>query len=233
MSQLRVIIGADESEPRAVAVAVDSLQRVSGIEAEILRTDKLRNQGLLTRPEDVRGGQRWDFVSNAPCSTEFSNSRFLVPIIAQSGPVLFVDCDVVFLCDPREMLAHNDWRDYAVQVVKHRYLPSTSRKMGSQLQTRYSRKNWSSVMLFNCDHEAHHELSLWAVNNRTGRDLHNFCWLRDSEIGSLDPKWNWLVGEQPKPDDIGIAHFTLGGPFTTGWNGAPHDDIWLEASQKL
>jgi hypothetical protein len=232
---MRVIIGYDGSEPEAARVAAASLARVTKGELvpEFLLASKLRDQGLLTRLEDTRTGiiggapRRYDLVSNAPCSTEFSNSRFLVPIIA-TGIVLFVDCDVVFLRDPREM---DSRPGPAVRVVQHVHQPSSTTKMEGALQTVYPRKNWSSVMLFDCDHPAHRRLSLWDVNNRPGRDLHRFYWLHDEEIGALDPAWNWLLGEQERPERCGIAHFTTGGPFTPGWRGGEWDDLWLEAAK--
>lgn len=231
---MRVIIGYDASESEAARVAAKSLAEVTKgeITPEFLYAPKLRAQGLLTRPEDTRG-HRYDLVSNAPCSTEFSNSRFLAPILVDSGFALYVDCDVVFLEDPREMLTEV-LTTCAVNVVKHdTYVSMRGSKMNGEVQTAYSRKNWSSVMLFNCDHPANRRLSLWDVNHRPGRDLHQFYWLANGEIGDLDARWNWLVGEHPDPrfkDGGGIAHFTLGGPFTPNWRGAEHDDIWLKAA---
>jgi hypothetical protein len=227
---VRVIIGYDASESEAARVAAKTLMEVTHgeLKPEFLYAPKLRAQGLLTRPEDTRG-QRYDFVSNAPCATEFSNSRFLTPILVDSGLALFVDSDVVFMRDPREMVPEQ-LPQSAVSVVKHGYAPTGESKMCGQAQTRYGRKNWSSVMLFNCDHPANRRLSLWDVNNRPGRDLHQFYWLDDDEVGALLPAWNWLVGEQPRPTGLGIAHFTLGGPFTSGWPGAAHDSIWLKAA---
>lgn len=230
---MRVIIGYDASEAEAVRVAAKTLAEVTKgeITPEFLYAPKLRAQGLLTRPEDQRG-QRYDLISNAPCATEFSNSRFLTPLLVDSGFALFVDCDMVFLRDPREILAAGMvFPRPAVSVVKHGYTPAHETKMCGQVQTAYSRKNWSSVMLFDCDHPANRRLSLWDVNNRPGRDLHQFYWLADEEIGTLPAPWNWLVGEQPRPPRCGIAHFTLGGPFTAGWPGAEHDDVWLKASR--
>lgn len=231
---MRVIIGYDASESEAARVAAKSLAEVTKgeITPEFLYAPKLRAQGLLTRPEDTRG-HRYDIVSNAPCATEFANSRFLTPIIVDSGMALFVDCDVVFREDPREMLSEAMGAK-PVYVVKHDYVSVGGTKMCGQTQTKYSRKNWSSVMLFNCDNSANRRLSLWDVNNRPGRDLHQFYWLADTEIGALDPRWNWLVGEGlPDPgfeNGLGIAHFTLGGPFTPGWISGEHDDIWLKAA---
>lgn len=224
---LKVYIGYDSAQPAAYAVAERSLVRRSSIPVSVtpLNSTLLAAGGLLRRPTDTRGGQIFDLPSGAPCSTEFAISRFLVPLLAQSGLALFVDSDVVFLGDVAElvMLANPE---KAVQVVKHSHVPQASTKMAGQAQLRYDRKNWSSVMLWNCNHPANRRLSLDDVNHRPGRDLHAFYWLHDDEVGMLPARWNWLVGEQPKPQDLRLAHFTNGGPFTPGWQGAQHDDIW-------
>lgn len=224
---MRVFIGADPAEERAAAVAAKSLRQVSGIEAEFLYAGKMRAQGLFTRVEDARG-QRYDFASQAPCSTEFSNLRFLTPLLAQTGWALFVDCDVVFLRDPREMLA-DVLPGKAVYVVRHDYTPSTQFKMVNQKQTTYPLKNSSSVCLFDASHPAHLRLNLHAVNQMPGRWLHAFSWLHGDEIGYLDPAWNWLVDETPRPANVGISHLTLGGPYLPGWKGGSFDAEWLAA----
>lgn len=231
---MKVYIGYDPTEDRAAQVAAHSLREASGITAEFLKQDILRDKGLLTRLEDTRG-HRFDLVSGATCSTQFSNSRFLTPLLAQGGPALFVDCDMVFYTDPNNIFSEigGMYGEKAVWVVKHNHVPTETTKMMGQMQTKYNRKNWSSVMLFNCDHPANRRLSLQDVNSRPGRDLHAFYWLADDEIGELDPRWNWLVNVQPKPTDVAIAHFTLGGPFNSGWAGAEHDALWLAAEQRM
>lgn len=227
---MKVYIGSDPREQRAVDVAVQTLRKVSGIRAELLRLDRLRSSGLLTRLADTRGGQAFDMISGAPMSTEFAISRFLVPILCQQGWALFTDCDMVFLRDPMEILAEIE-PGRAVYVVQHDHRPAEQFKMVNQVQTAYPRKNWSSVMLFDCDHPANRRLTLRDVNCRSGRDLHGFYWLHDSEVGHLRPEWNWLVNVQPRPANTGIAHYTLGGPFNEGWRGAEHDDLWLRACE--
>jgi hypothetical protein len=239
---MRVIIGHDARTPRATVVALATLRETSGIDGEVLYVDRMRAHGLYTRVEDTRRTganaphRRYDFASQADCSTEFANARFLTPILG-TGFTLFTDSDVVFQRDVHEMISEIK-ESKPVYVVKHKPAPlppdyrvdiGHPHKMDGQAQQPYSRKNWSSVMLFNCAHPANRRLSLWDVNNRPGRDLHNFYWLNDHEIGELAPEWNWLVGQQPKPAEIGIAHFTLGGPFIEGWKGAEHDEIWREA----
>lgn len=226
---MKIYIGYDEREDEAARVAANSLWRTSHLVPEFLRIDRLRDVGLLNRPTDKRG-LAYDMISSANMSTDFAISRFLVPIICQNSWAVFADCDVVFMRDVHELLRVADPR-YAVQVVKHDYTPTSDTKMDNQKQLKYGRKNWSSVMLFNCRHPANRRLTINDVNNRKGLDLHQFYWLHDSEIGELPPQWNWLVGEQDKPDNLAIAHFTSGGPWLKDWQPHEHDEIWYEASR--
>ena len=224
---MKVYIGYDPRESAAYDAASKTLlEHSSNSVITKLDSERLAAAGLLRRPMDRRGIM-YDLNSNATCATEFSNSRFLVPIIAQSGWALFVDCDILFFSNVDRLLDFAD-PTKAVMVVKHKLVSESGFKMDSQPQTSYVRKNWSSVMLFNCDHPANRRLSLDDVNNRPGRDLHAFYWLHDSEIGSLPPSWNWLVDVQPRPDKIDIAHFTLGGPWIDGWESRESDKIWLD-----
>ena len=222
---MRVFIGYDAREHVAYRKAAASLRSVSGMRAEVLDSERLAAVGLLRRPVDHRGGRFYDLPSNAYASTEFAVSRFLVPILCQSGWALFTDCDVLFLRDVKELYPLRD-PDKAVMVVKHNHQQEGT-KMDGQPQVSYPRKNWSSVMLFNCDHPANRRLTLQDVNERPGRDLHAFYWLHDSEIGELPRDWNWLVNVQDKPENVGIAHFTLGGPWLPNWEPQPFDDMWL------
>lgn len=223
---MKVFIGWDSREQLAFAVAEKSLRRFQP-HASItpLVLDRLAAGGLLRRPMDRRG-QMYDFPSNAPCSTEFAISRFLVPLLAQTGWALFVDADVVFLADPAELFALAD-DSKAVMVVRHDAEQGGGLKMDGQQQTRYPRKNQSSVMLWNCDHPANRRLSLADINERRGFDLHQFYWLADSEIGHLPSEWNWLVNVEPKPAVPKLAHYTLGTPDMVGDD--EHSHYWREA----
>jgi hypothetical protein len=227
---MRVLIGRDEREREAWSVAAHSLWMTSHIQAEPLVESDLRARGLFWRPVDRRGGRMHDIISGDDCSTQFSVLRFLAPLLGMRGWVLFTDCDVVFFRGVRYMPRDPQ---FAVMVVKHKHSPRSKTKMDAQTQRTYLRKNWSSVMLVNCEHAANRRLTLNDVNTRHRDELHALYWLHDSEIGELPPDWNWLVGEQPMPKDCGIAHFTLGGPFTTGWRGAEHDDLWKAAQRRM
>jgi hypothetical protein len=98
--------------------------------------------------------------------------------------------------------------------------------MDGQAQTRYARKNWSSVILWNVDHPANKALTIELVNSVPGRDLHRFCWLEDDLIGELHPKWNWLVGHSDPEIDPAIVHFTDGIPTMQGYEDSEYADEW-------
>jgi hypothetical protein len=230
---LPVYIGFDSRERVAYDVAKFSLVEKSSKPMLVtpLMIQRLQASGLSERPYRIYRNSVWDVISDAPVSTEFANTRFLVPLLAQTGWALFTDCDVVFLSDVAELFALADPR-YAVMCVKHEYEPQESEKMDGCVQTSYPRKNWSSVMLFNCDHPAHQNLTLSRINNAPGRDLHRFYWLADDEIGALPGEWNWLVGVQPKPLNPKIAHFTLGGPWLPEWKASDNDELWLDCHSR-
>jgi len=225
-----IFVGYDSRAPQAYAAAERSAMVMSAYRARVRPLDAadLRRQNLLWRPTTTDAdGNLFDVLSNAPQSTEFAITRFLVPFIHPQGWCLFVDQDVIFLADPAELFDLVDSR-FAVMVVKHQMPDTGDTKMMGQKQTSYPRKNWSSVCLVNASHPAHFRLSVGMVNQYPGDLLHRFFWLRDSEIGELPPEWNWLVGVQPKPFSPKLAHFTLGGPWIPGWKGAQYDEIWTD-----
>jgi len=226
--RMRVYIGYDEREKIAYDVA-EKTARAWGCDVIPLYEERLRYAGILTRPTDRRGGL-FDLNSNAPQSTEFAISRFAVPIICHAGWCLFADSDTVFMEDPLEIMVYAD-PDKAVHVVKHEHINAEGTKMRGQVQTSYSRKLWSSVMLWNCDHPANKRLNLTTLNQWPGRDLHALKWLADSEIGDLPREANWLVGIAEKPARPLIAHFTLGTPDMPERRETVHDDIWWNAKE--
>lgn len=225
---MRIYIGHDDREVQSFKVAMASAQDF-GCQVEGLYEERLRRSGLLYRPMDTRNGM-WDLNSGASQSTKFAIARFFTPLLAHSGWCLFVDGDVVFLRDPKQVMKYAD-QQYAVMVVKHDIGPVGGLKMDGQPQVGYYRKLWSSVMLYNCDHPANRRLNIQMLNSWPGRDLHAFGWLADSEIGTLPPEWNWLVGMQDKPENPAIAHFTLGTPELDP--NCDHSEIWHDAARRL
>lgn len=227
---MRVYIGFDPrpAEVEAFHVAAKTARKFD-CEVIPLREDRLRAAGILTRATDRRGGI-WDLNSDAPQSTEFAISRFAVPLLAHSGFALFVDADVVFMRDPRELI-FGLAMGKAVYVVKHNMADASGSKMDGQIQSPYPRKNWSSVAIYDCEHPANRRLNVTTLNQWPGRDLHAFGWLNDDEIGELPPEANWLVGLQPKPERPIIAHFTSGTPNMPGYENSEHADIWYAAKE--
>jgi hypothetical protein len=101
--------------------------------------------------------------------------------------------------------------------------------MDGQLQTRYARKNWSSFIIFNCEHEANKVLTPEMVNVLPGRDLHRLCWLEDELIGALDPAWNYLVGHSDPAIVPKCIHWTSGVPDMIGHENTEYADDWRQA----
>jgi lipopolysaccharide biosynthesis glycosyltransferase len=165
--------------------------------------------------------------ANAISSTEFSFSRFLTPYLSNyEGWSLFMDCDMLARADFAQLFALADDR-YAVMVAKHDYTPCADIKFSGHVQTKYEKKNWSSVVLFN--NARCRALTPDFVNTATGLELHQFKWLEsDEQIGSLPLEWNWLVGEYDYNPDAKVAHYTLGGPYFPAYAGTDYGDEWRE-----
>lgn len=224
----QIFIGWDPREIDAYQVAHYSIVKNSDPRPRIspLRLDDLRARHLYWRDHRRDGeGVLWDNISDAPMSTEFAISRFLTPHLAIEGWALFMDCDVMIRTDINRLFDLAD-PQFAIQVVQHDYRPAEKTKMDGQPQLRYPRKNWSSVMLFNCDHPANKALTVGLVNEATGRDLHRFCWLEDDQIGELPGSWNHLVGVDSPNPDADLVHFTLGVPSMAGYGACEFAEEW-------
>lgn len=180
MHSLRIFIGYDKRETIAWHVLAHSIIRRSSIPVSITPI------GNDTLPKDM-----WWRPRGPHDSTDFSNARFLVPYLCNyEGIAVFMDCDMLCLTDICELRDEFD-DQYAVMVRKHQYCPASSTKFLGQEQSRYARKNWSSLMLFNCAHPNARNLSLDYVNNSPGFDLHQFAWT--DQIGSVGDGWNQLM----------------------------------------
>jgi len=219
-----IFIGWDPREETAWKVAKASVEKHLSrpVPVSSLCLEELREAGLYRRPTETRDGRLWDVISGAPMATQHACARFLIKELAGSGWVVFMDGDVLVRADLAELIDTLD-TSKAVYCVKHRHEPTATEKMDGQVQTRYFRKNWSSMMIINCDHPANSKLTVELVNTVPGRDLHAFCWLEDDEIGALDTGWNYLV-----PTDVKIAHFTEGVPDMPGYEQQPFADEWRE-----
>src|SRR2546428_10574472 len=210
---LQVHIGYDPRESVAFYTLAHSIFARSSIPLSIAPLMRRHLGHLYTRP---RG---------PPEATEFSLTRFLVPALSDyRGWSIYMDCDMLCRADIAELAALMPGQaDKAVLVCHHDYLPKTERKFLNQVQTKYPRKNWSSLMLFN--NERCGALTPQYVNSASGLDLHRFSWLDEPLIGTLPLEWNWLVGEDPYNAQAKIAHFTRGGPYFAAY---PHFDYPAE-----
>ncbi|KAG8084152.1 hypothetical protein GUJ93_ZPchr0010g9317 [Zizania palustris] len=229
----RVFIGYDPREHEAYEVCRRSLLRHASVPVDVrpIRQPELRAAGLYWRD---RGPTE---------STEFSFTRFLTPYLAgYRGWALFVDCDFLYLGDLAELLAcvlPDDSARLAVACVKHEYTPAEPTKMDGAIQTVYPRKNWSSMVLYNCGHPKNvAALTPDAVSTQTGAFLHRFAWLDDDEIGELPFAWNFLVGHNKvDPADSGTQpkaiHYTSGGPWFERYKNCDFAELWIKEAEEL
>ena len=110
-------------------------------------------------------------------------------------------------------------------------MPKTARKFLGQVQTKYARKNWSSVMLLNNALCA--TLTPAYVNAASGLELHRFAWIDDARIGALPLEWNWLVGEYKHHPGAKNVHFTIGGPYFSEFSRCDYAEEWFEENRRM
>jgi hypothetical protein len=212
---INIFIGYDSNQKLSFDICKYSLKKHCSQEIKIfpLMKDFLKNSDLYYRDDD----------KNA--STEFAFTRFLVPYLCNyQGYALFCDSDFLWTSDVSELFQDLN-PNVALKCVKHDYIPKSEFKMEGKKQTVYPRKNWSSMMVFNCAHPSCRNLTIEKVNTKSGAWLHRFEWCKDQEIQEVDPEFNCLVGyydiKQPK-----AIHFTDGGPWHHGYEKVEFSDLW-------
>jgi hypothetical protein len=210
MKMFRIFIGWDSRFPEPADVLAHSLRQHSSIPLDI---------HYLKLPE-LRLNRLYDPLA----STEFTYSRFLVPnLCGYQGTALYLDSGMLCLADVIEV-AQLDMANYSLRVVKHNYKPVATVKMNGAVQTSYPRKNWSSMMLLNCE-----RLTLWSkdvVETATGAYLHRFQDIPDNQIGDIPNTWNTLDTLDPATK---LIHWTSGGPWLEQTRNCPHAEKWLKA----
>lgn len=234
---MHVFIGYDTREKIAYDVCKHSIEMHTTSKPKIipLYHKELRRQGFFQRPwtTEAFDGNTRDMIDGKPFSTEFSHTRFLVPAIMKyKGWALFMDCDMVFRCNVKEIFELCDER-YAVMCVKHQQKIKSSEKMDGSPQAQYYRKNWSSFMLINCAHQKNKALTKELVNTATGGYLHSFGWLEDKDIGELPNYYNWIEGTSPGDMHPRVIHYTLGGPWFSSKQDVAFSDLWWEYYQSF
>jgi len=211
---IRVFIGYDPREAVAFSVLSRSIQARASEPVSVSPLMLSQLKGILTRERHPLQ------------STDFSFSRFLTPYLSgYAGWSVFMDCDMLVLDDIASLHALRDDR-YAVMVVKHDHVPKETKKFLGEPQSKYEKKNWSSVMLFN--NAKCRALTPEYVNKASGLELHQFKWLAGDEvIGALPDRWNHLVGYNPPRKDAALVHFTLGGPYFDDCRNCEYSKEWF------
>jgi lipopolysaccharide biosynthesis glycosyltransferase len=217
-----IYIGYDPKEHVAYEVLKFSIEIRTSRPVKIIpiKKEAVIKNGMFRRESNKIDGQQFDEIDGKPFSTDFSFTRFLVPHLnLYSGMALFMDCDMYCRTDITELFDMCKDNYYPIWTVHHKYEPKKGIKMNNQIQEPYQRKNWSSLMMFNCNHHYLNNLSIDNINTKSGRWLHGFKWLPDEEadIGQIPEEWNWLDGHSPEDLDAKIVHFTTGGPWFKDW----------------
>ncbi len=221
IENLDFFIGYDSKEDIAYRVCKYSILNKTAFNVKIrsLKLYELIAKNMYTRSVDPLA------------STEFTYSRFLIPALMNySGWAIFCDCDFLFFEDVKKIINELD-PNKAVFCVQHDYTPKEKHKMDGQKQTIYPRKNWSSFIVYNCGHASNKKLTVDLVNKETGSFLHQFKWLEDNEIGSLDERWNWLEGwtSNHNSNSPYAVHYTRGGPWFDEWQDVEFAKEWIDA----
>ena len=216
---VKIYIGFDQRESVAYHTFVQSLIDHASIPLDITPLAVKTLEGYEEKHKDK--------------SNDFVYSRFLTPFLNDfKGWAIFVDGDMICQTDIKELLDLRD-NSKALQVVKHDYKTKANQKYLGNINQDYPRKNWSSVILWNCTHPKHKILTPDFIANQTGKYLHRFSWLEDEEIGELPKEWNWLATEYPKNEQANIIHYTLGTPCFKDYRDAEMSDIWFKKYDRL
>ena len=166
-------------------------------------------------------------------SNDFIYSRFLTPYLNDfKGWAIFADGDMICQTDIKELWDLRD-ESKALLVVKHDYQTKVHQKYLGNINESYPRKNWSSVILWNCSHPKHKILTPNFIANQTGKYLHRFSWLEDADIGGLPKEWNWLAIEYPENRNAKLIHYTLGTPCFKDYQTTDMADIWHQVQKRI
>ena len=209
---MKIFIGYDYREAIAYHVCSNSIIRHSSV---LVSLTPLALNNLRDYQEKHTDG-----------SNQFIYSRFLVPRLQNyQGWAVYMDGDMLLRADIAELWALRD-DSKAVMCVHHEYKTKASLKYLGSSNPDYPRKNWSSVVLWNCGHPANRVLTPQFVEGATGAQLHRFTWLSDDLIGEIPKVWNWLPDEFGPNPESKLLHWTLGTPCFHEYATAPMAEEW-------
>ena len=216
---INIVIGYDEREAIAFHTCVQSIISNTSCHVNII---PLCLKNFVKYRENHKDG-----------SNEFIYSRFLAPYLMNfKGWAIFVDGDMICLSDLKELKQYFN-PNLAVNVVKHNYKTKYKTKYFGQKNEDYPRKNWSSVIIWNCEHPKNKILTPEFISRKEGSFLHRFNWLEDIEIGELPKTWNWLAIEYEEKKDLDLIHYTLGTPCFKEYSKKPLSEYWKQSYNNL
>lgn len=166
-------------------------------------------------------------------SNDFIYARFDVPRLCEyKGTAVFLDGDMLARADIGELFAL-DMMGLGVRVVQHNYKTKHPVKYLGNKNDDYPRKNWSSVVLWNCNYYPHRKLTTKFVREHDGSYLHRFSWLSDEQIGALPSGWNRLVLEEDLRADDKLRHFTIGAPCFSEYADCDGAEEWHSTTKRM
>lgn len=212
MTPIPVFVGYDPREAIAYHTCVNSIIRHSSQPVAIIPI-------ALNLFRDYK-------ETHTDGSNHFIYTRFLVPHLMEfTGWAIFIDGDMIVRDDIIKLWNLREV-DKDVMVVKHNYQTRMPVKYLGAKNENYPRKNWSSVILWNCNSLPNRQLTPEFVQKSSGSFLHRFSWLADDRIGELPPEWNWLPDEYGVNTDSKLLHYTLGTPCFQEFADTPQADEW-------
>jgi len=215
---IKIVVGFDQREAVAYHTFTQSIIEKSTLPVSFI---PLAIQTLADYKE-----------SHTDKSNDFIYSRFLTPYLMKfNGWAIFADGDMVCLSDIKELWDLKD-ESKALMVVKHDYKTKSHQKYLGNINENYPRKNWSSVILWNCNHPKHKILTPDFIANQTGKYLHRFSWLQDDDIGELPKEWNWLATEYPTNTHAKLIHYTLGTPCFKDYRNSEMSELWHQTQER-
>ena len=198
MKPIPVFVGYDPREAIAYHVCTNSIIRNASAPVAIIPVAL----NLFTDYKETHGDN----------SNHFVYTRFLVPYLMDfRGRAIFIDGDMVVRGDVIE-LYESLQTAHDVAVVKHDYKTRMPVKYMGAPNEDYPRKNWSSVIVWDCQSYPNRRLTPDFVQKQPGSFLHRFAWIDDDRIQALPPEWNWLPDELGENTEAKLLHYTLGTP---------------------
>ena len=215
MELIRLVVGFDQREAIAYHVFVQSVIQNS-------------NNPISFHPLSKKALSFYN-ETHSDRSNAFTYSRFLTPYLMNfEGWAIYLDGDMVCQEDISLLWKLKD-SSKAVQVVKHEYKTKSNMKYLKNINVDYPKKNWSSVIIWNCSHPKNKVLAPEFISSSDGKFLHRFMWLDEDDIGEIPAEWNWLATEYSPNPDAKLIHYTLGTPCFSKYSQSEMSDEWHSA----